>query len=143
MILPWYSKYVGYALIVLLACFYTGVKVADHYQDKLDAIELVAKQQIKEVKRIEVRQKEVVKNVNRSVRRDIDLSDDYYSLRYSGGGEVSNPSGRPGGTTEAPSSASSDTACDPKDGAADAIVILGWQDFYRQLQKSQETLTDP
>jgi len=143
MILPWYSKYVGYALIVLLACFYTGVKVADHYQDKLDAIELVAKQQIKEVKRIEVRQKEIVKYVNRSVSRDIALSDDYYSLRYSGGGEVSNPSGRPGGTTEAPSSASSDTACDPKDGAADAIVILGWQDFYRQLQKSQETLTDP
>ena len=143
MILPWYSKYVGYALIVLLACFYTGVKVADHYQDKLDAIELVAKQQIKEVKRIEVRQKEIVKYVNRSVSRDIAFSDDYYSLRYSGGGEVSNPSGRPGGTTEAPSSASSDTACDPKDGAADAIVILGWQDFYRQLQKSQETLTDP
>ena len=143
MILPWYSKYVGYALIVLLACFYTGVKVANHYEEKLAKIESLGVIQKERVKVIETKQKEVVKNVNRSVRRDIDLSDDYYSLRYSGGGEVSNPSGRPGGTTEAPSSASSDTACDPKDGAADAIVILGWQDFYRQLQKSQETLTDP
>jgi hypothetical protein len=137
MILPWYSKYVGYALIVLLACFYTGVKVANHYEEKLAKIEALGWIQKERVKVIETKQKEIVKNVNRSVSRDIALSDDYYSLRFSGSSEVSNPSGRPGGTTEASPPASSDTACNPKDGAADAIVILGWQDFYRQLRDAR------
>ena len=137
MILPWYSKYVGYALIVLLACFYTGVKVANHYEEKLAKIEALGWIQKERVKVIETKQKEVVKNVNRSVSRDIALSDDYYSLRYAGSGEVPNPSGRPGGTTEASPPASSDTSCDPKDGAADAIVILAWQDFYRQLRDAR------
>jgi len=143
MIFPWWSKYVAYLTILIWACGYTGIKVASHYEDKLAAIEIVAKQQIKEVKRIEVRQKEVVKNVNRSVSRDIALSDDYYKLRYSGSSEVSNPAGRPGGTTEASSSDSSDTTCNPKDGAADALVILGWQRYYLDLQKAQETLHGP
>jgi len=138
MILPWYSRYVGYALIVLLACFYTGVKVANHYEDKLAKIEALGVIQKERVRFVETKQKEVVKNVNRSVSRDIALSDDYYKLRYSDSSEVSNPAGRPGGTTEAPSSDSSDTTCNPKDGAADALVILGWQRYYSDLQKAQQ-----
>ena len=143
MILPWYSKYVGYALIVLLACFYTGVKVASHYEEKLAKIEALGVIQKERVKVIETKQKEVVRYVNRSVSRDIALSNEYYRMLYPGSSEVPNFARTTGGVDEGTKTASPDTSCDPKDGAADAIVILGWQRFYRELKKSQETLIGP
>ena len=137
MILPWYSKYVGYALIVLLACFYTGVKVANHYEEKLAKIEAIGWIQKERVKVIETKQKEIVKNVNRSVSRDIALSDDYYRLRYAGSSEVSNTAGTASGVDEGTKTDTFDPTCTPADGSADALTIIAWQRYYSELREAQ------
>lgn len=137
MILPWWSKYVGYALIVLWACFYTGVKVADYYEGKLAKIEVIGAVQKERVKIIEGKQKEVVKYVNREVSRVIALSDEHYRMLYPSSGQVSGFAGSPQSIDEGSKTVTPYPACDPKDGAADALVILGWQDFYRQLREAQ------
>lgn len=137
-ILPWWWRWAALGALCAMVALYTGLKVAGHYQDKIAQIEVAGKQQTKIVKQIEVRQKEVVKNVNQSVKRDIALSDDFYrGLLHPGSSQVPNLTGTPGGTDEAPKTTSPDTACNPSDGSADALVILGWQKFYSDLREAQ------
>lgn len=142
MILPWWSKYVAYLTILIWACGYTGIKVANHYQDKLAAIRVMVVEQERKVKVIETKQKEVVKNANTSIRSSHAVSDEYYRLRYPATSKMPDTSGTASGVEETTKAIDVHPAC-TAEGSADALTIIAWQKFYQDLMKAQETLSDP
>ena len=138
MIFPWYARWVALAALVGLACLYTGIKVAGHYQDRLAAINAVGQAQIQHTKAVEVKQKEVTKNVQRETSSAIARSDAYWLHQSSSERpvpSVAGPASSPETTAEKPSP--DPVTCDLADGAADAILVLGWQKFYSDLQAAQ------
>lgn len=138
MILPWWSKYAALLALILVTNLYTGLKVANHYQDKLAAINAIGAVQKQRVEVIEGKQKEVVKYVTRQTVDFTRASDDYW-LRHPSTGNLPNAAALAGRTGETPASGTPDTArCTEADGAADAILVIQLQAFYNGLREAQK-----
>ena len=134
--IPWWWRWAALGGLIAACCVYTGLKVASHYQDKLDKIEQVAVIQKEKVRVIEVKQREVVKNANQTVKTAVALSDEFYRSLLPRPGEMPDITGTPGGTDETPTERKTNPTCNPSDAAADAITVLAWQKFYMDLRKA-------
>lgn len=138
-ILPFYWRWAALAALCAAVALYTGIKVANHYRGQLDTIYAEGRVQKAHVAQVEVKQREVTKNVQKSTVAAIAASDAFYlKLQHADPGAVSVFAGPASGTTEAAQAVAPYTRCDPADGAADAEVIVAWQTFYRDLQAAQK-----
>ena len=126
---------------LVAACIGFGwTKGADHVQDKWDAS--VIKDSLTTA-RVQAKQTQATETINHETNRLIARSDDYYRLRIKP--VQANPiPGSSGSTDAAAAPAESDPSrpdwapvCSPSDGAADALVILGWQNVYKAWADAQ------
>lgn len=120
---------------LIAACIGFGwVKGADHVQDKWDAATV---RQSLIVAHVQAKQTKATKEIDHATRSLVSRSDDYYRLRLKPVQADPVP-GASGSIDAASTPVESDPSrtdwapiCSPADGAADAIVILGWQHVYK------------
>lgn len=133
-LIPWPYRWLAFAGLIV-ACLASGwVGGADHVQDKWDAQQQA---QAVQIVRIQAKQAAATETINHETHRLVARSDDYWRLRL----KPLQADPVPGTAGSADAAAASDPAdsagvegaplCSPADGAADAIVILGWQNVYK------------
>lgn len=137
-LIPWPYRWLAFAGLTV-ACLATGwIKGAGHVQDKWDA---ATAEQSSLVARIQAKQTQATETINHATPRLIARSDDYWRLRLKP--LQADPVPGTAGSADAAAasdqadSARSDGGCSPADGAADALVILGWQEWVRAMQEAQ------
>lgn len=139
-LIPWPYRLLAIAGLVASCVGYGYVKGADHVQDKWDAS--VIKDSLT-VARIQAKQTQATKEIDHATTSLISRSDDYYRLRIKPvqAGTVPGASGQPDAAAAPVESDPSRTdwapVCSPSDGAADALVILGWQHVYKAWADAQ------
>jgi len=120
---------------LIAACVgYGYVKGAEHVQDKWNAS--VTKDSLT-VARIQAKQTQATKEIDHATTSLISRSDDYYRMRikpvqaYPVPGASGQPDAAAASVALDPAGVEGAPICSPADGAADAIVILGWQHVYK------------
>jgi len=121
------------------ACIGFGwVNGADHVQDKWDA---ATAEQSSLVARIQAKQTQATETINHATSSLIARSDAAWRLRV----KPVQADPVPGTSGESHAAAETDqadstgraTGCDPADGAADSLTIIGWQSWVRAMQEAQ------
>lgn len=136
---PWYYRWIAIAALIAVCCLWTGVKVANHFQAKIDAILAVGEAQKRKTKAIEKKQTEIVKHANHETRNLVDASDEYYRLRLLRPGSLPGTPGTTEGTSEGTATGQTDSAqCTEADGSADAIQVIQLQKFYQDIKSAQD-----
>jgi len=126
---------------LIAACIGFGwVNGADHVQDKWGAATV---RQSLIVAHVQAKQTQATKDIDHATRSLVSRSDDYWRLRL----KPLQADPVPGTAGSADAAAAPDPAdsagvdgapiCSPADGAADAIVILGWQHVYKAWADAQ------
>jgi len=143
LVLPWYAKWVAILVLVLAVAGYTGIKVASHYQDKLNDIHVAGQVQAQHNKQVEKKQEGVTVDVEQAVKDAVAANTAYWRKRMLQQPTGANPTSQvpqsTGSTTPTSQGVQSDSRlCQDSDAAEDAITILGWQRWYNeQLEASQ------
>ena len=137
-LIPWPYRWLAFAGLIV-ACLASGwVGGADHVQDKWDAQQQA---QAVQIVRIQAKQAAATETINHETHRLVARSDGYWRLRLKPlqADPVSVAAGSADATAaaDASDSSGSDGGCSPADGAADALVILGWQEWVRAMQEAQ------
>lgn len=153
-LVPWPYRLLVLAVFAVALGGFCWVKGANHVQDKWDR-----EQQAQAVKivRIETRQKAATETINHEASSLVDRSDAYYrGLRLNphpvpglpgstASSDATASAASPGATGDSAGSGgtngtpnySKNYSCDPADGAADAIVILEWQRWTREMRAAE------
>lgn len=137
MIIPWYYKYGAIALLSI-ACFWYGWTFGtSHVQSKWDVQNARNEEQAKKIQEVQKLKSEQANNETKSL---LDRNNAYWRMRANAM-QANSTSTSPGRVDE-PTKADSfnpDRAikCNPEEGAADAIIILQWQKFYRELSEAE------
>lgn len=133
-------RWIVLAALIAASGLYGWTRGANHAMADFDAyrrsIESAADRQLVRVRLIESRQQAITTEVQNETVSRIARSDSYYRLHWPNSNPVSLPSvpGSPTPADGSPKASAPDTAgCNPADGAADALVIIGWQEWYRHV----------
>lgn len=139
-LIPWPCRMLVIAGLIAACIGYGWIKGADHVQTKWNAEQQV---QAVRVVRIQAKQTQATQEIDHATRSLVSRSDDYYRLRLKPVQADPVP-GASGSIDAAAAPAESDPSgpdwppvCSPADGAADALVILGWQEWVRAMQAAQ------
>lgn len=124
---------------LVAACIGFGwTKGADHVQDKWDAS--VIKDSLTTA-RVQAKQTQATETINHETNRLIARSDDYYRMRIKPvqAYPVPGASGQPDAASEAvaldPAGVEGTPICSPADGAADAITVIMWQNWTKEMKE--------
>lgn len=138
--IPLPYRLLAIATLIASCVGFGWVKGADHVQDAWDAATV---RQSLIVAHIQAKQTQATKDIDHATRSLVSRSDDYWRLRLKP--LQADPVSVAAGSADA--AAASDPAdsagvegapiCSPADGAADAIVILGWQHVYKAWADAQ------
>jgi len=139
-LIPLPYRLLAIATLIASCVGFGWVKGAGHVQDAWDAATV---RQSLIVAHIQAKQTQATKDIDHATRSLVSRSDDYWRLRL----KPLQADPVPGTTGEPDAAAPSDQAdpagaegtpiCSPADGAADAIVILGWQHVYKAWADAQ------
>ena len=144
-LIPWPYRLLAAAALVAACIGFGWTKGADHVQDKWDAS--VIKDSLTTA-RVQAKQTQATETINHETNRLIARSDDYYRLRIKPvqAYPVPGASGQPDAASEAvaldPAGVEGAPICSPSDGAADALVILGWQALARAMLEATNSPND-
>lgn len=139
-LIPWPYRWLAFAGLLVACVGFGWVKGAGHVQDAWDAATV---RQSLIVAHIQAKQTQATKDIDHATRSLVSRSDDYWRLRL----KPLQADPVPGTAGSADAAAAPDPAdsagvdgapiCSPADGAADAIVILGWQHVYKAWADAQ------
>ena len=137
-LIPLPYRLLAIATLIASCVGFGWVKGAGHVQDAWDAATV---RQSLIVAHIQAKQTQATKDIDHATRSLVSRSDDYWRLRL----KPVQADPVPGTSGESHAAAETDqadstgraTGCDPADGAADAIVILGWQNVYKAWADAQ------
>ena len=137
-LIPLPYRWIGIAVLIVAALATGWIKGVDHVQTKWDAQQQA---QAVQIVRIRAKQAAATETINHETHRLVARSDGYWRLRLKPlqADPVSVAAGSADATAaaDASDSSGSDGGCSPADGAADALVILGWQEWVRAMQEAQ------
>lgn len=135
-LIPWPYRLLAVALLAVALVSFGWIKGAGHVQDQWDAQSTADKLV---VARTQAAQTAKTQEIDHETARLIARSDDYWRMR-----QPSVPSGLPGATAPADAATQADSSdptgrvdgveCSPAAGAADAIVIIEWQRWAKEMQ---------
>lgn len=124
---------------LVAACIGFGwTKGADHVQDKWDAS--VIKDSLTTA-RVQAKQTQATKEIDHATTSLISRSDDYYRLRikpvqaYPVPGASGQPDAAAAPAESDPSGPDWAPVCSPSDGAADAITVIMWQNWTKEMKE--------
>ena len=137
-LIPLPYRLLAIAALVAACIGFGWTKGADHVQDKWDAS--VIKDSLTTA-RVQAKQTQATETINHETNRLIARSDDYYRLRIKPvqAGTVPRASGQPDAAAAPVESDPSRTdwapVCSPSDGAADAITVIMWQNWTKEMKE--------
>jgi hypothetical protein len=137
-LIPLPYRLLAIATLIASCVGFGWVKGAGHVQDAWDAATV---RQSLIVAHIQAKQTQATKDIDHATRSLVSRSDDYWRLRVKPvqADPVSGTSGESHATAETDQADPEGRTggCSPADGAADALVILGWQEWVRAMQEAQ------
>lgn len=137
-LIPLPYRLLAIATLIASCVGFGWVKGADHVQDAWDAATV---RQSLIVAHIQAKQTQATKDIDHATRSLVSRSDDYWRLRLkplqADPVSVAAGSADAAAASDPADSSGSDGGCSPADGAADAIVILGWQNVYKAWADAQ------
>ena len=139
-LIPLPYRLLAIATLIASCVGFGWVKGADHVQDAWDAATV---RQSLIVAHIQAKQTQATKDIDHATRSLVSRSDDYWRLRLKPlqADPISGTAGQPDAAAAPVESDPSRTdwapVCSPSDGAADALVILGWQNVYKAWADAQ------
>ena len=137
-LIPLPYRWIGIAVLIVAALATGWIKGVDHVQTKWDAQQQA---QAVQIVRIQAKQTQATETINHATSSLIARSDAAWRLRL----KPVQADPVPGTSGESHAAAETDqadstgraTGCDPADGAADALTIIGWQSWVRAMQEAQ------